>query len=440
VRTDQAEPGDLIRESGDAAHPPDRWPVGQIEPVQAHVTGDRRTVERTYENMELLALNMGPQHPSTHGVLRLVVELEGETVVSLRPVVGYLHSGKEKIAEVKTFQQFIPYTDRLDYLSPMACNTAFVMTIEKLLDIDVTMACKFLRTILCELARISSHCVYYGAHGLELGASSTFMYSFRDREYIYDLFEQICGARFTVSYMRVGGVWVARGGLPEGWLDGVRKFIDYFPNALDDYERLLTQNEIFLQRTWGIGRISGRDAVAMGLSGPNLRASGVPWDIRKSHPYLIYDQLDWNMIVEEGCDCYARYVVRMKEMRESVKIIRQCLDSWPGGPLNIDNPKIMYPPRERLTHSMEALIHHFLLASEGFPTPVGEVYCAIENSKGEFGFYLVSDGMSKAYRLKIRAPSFLATQALDRMCRGALLADVVAIIGSLDIVLGDVDR
>jgi NADH-quinone oxidoreductase subunit D len=403
----------------------------------ALAAGGFTTVERTYDNLEVLQINMGPQHPSTHGVLRLVVDLDGERVVRIRPVIGYLHSGKEKIAEIKTYHQFIPYTDRMDYLSPMAYNTGYVMTVEKLLGIEVTERCAFLRTILCEMARISSHLVFFATHALELGATSPFMYGFRDREPLYDLFEQISGARFTVSYMRVGGVWRD---VPDGWLDGVRRFCDYFPHAVDDYEALLTRNEVFLQRTWGVGRISAADAVAMGMSGPSLRASGVRWDIRKSHPYLVYDRLDWNMAVEEAGDCYARYLVRIREMRESVRIIRQCLDRLPGGPVNIDNPKVILPPRKELHSSMEALIHHFLLVSEGFWPPAGEVYHAIEASKGELGFYLVSDGTPKAYRLAIRTPSFANLQALDQLCRGGLLADVVAIIGSLDLVLGDVDR
>ena len=400
-------------------------------------SSDLSTIERTYDNLEVLRINMGPQHPSTHGVLRLIVDLDGERVIRIRPVIGYLHSGKEKIAEIKTYHQFIPYTDRLDYLSPMAYNTGYVMTVEKLLGIQVTERCAFLRTLLCELARISSHLVFFATHALELGASSAFMYGFRDREPIYDLFEQICGARFTVSYMRVGGV--ARD-IPDGWLDGVRRYCDSMPKAIDDYEALLTRNEIFLQRTWGVGKIAAADAIALAVSGPTLRASGVPWDLRKSQPYLVYDQLDWNLVVENGCDCYARYLVRIREMRESLKIIRQCLDRFPGGPVNIDNPKVMLPPRKELRRSMEALIHHFLLVSEGFWPPAGEVYQAIEAPKGELGFYLVSDGTPKAYRLKIRTPSFANLQALDRMCRGGLLADLVAVIGSLDVVLGDVDR
>jgi len=411
--------------------------VGVVAADALPPAGDFKTVELTQDNLEVLTINMGPQHPSTHGVLRLVVDLDGERVVRIRPVIGYLHSGKEKIAEIKTYHQFIPYTDRLDYLSPMAYNTGYVMTVEKLLGVEITERCAFLRTVLCELARISSHLVFFATHALELGASSAFMYGFRDREPIYDLFEQLCGARFTVSYMRVGGV---QRDVPDGWLDGVRRFCDYFPNAVDDYEALLTRNEVFLQRTWGVGKILAADAIALGMSGPSLRASGVLWDIRKSHTYLVYDQLDWKMVVEDGCDCYARYLVRIREMRESVKIIRQCLERFPGGPVNIDNPKVILPPREELHHSMEALIHHFLLVSEGFWPPPGEVYHAIEAPKGELGFYLVSDGTPKAYRLAIRTPSFANLQALDRMCRGGLLADVVAVIGSLDLVLGDVDR
>jgi NADH-quinone oxidoreductase subunit D len=313
-----------------------------------------------------------------------------------------------------------------------------VTTIENLLGIEITERCRYLRTLLCEMARISSHLVFFAAHVLELGASSPFMYAFRDREPLYDLFEEISGARFTVSYMRVGG---AARDIPDGWLKRVREFVDYLPYALDDYERIITKNEIFLQRTWDVGRISAEDAIALGVSGPTLRASGVPWDIRKSHPYLLYDELDWEMAVEEGGDCYARYLVRMREMRESAKIVHQLLDRFPkSGPLNIDNPKVIYPPREQLHESMEALIHHFLLASEGFQTIPGEVYSAVEAPKGELGFYLVADGSSKAYRLKIRTPSFVNLQALETMCEGGLVADIVAVIGSLDIVLGDCDR
>lgn len=397
-----------------------------------------RKVEHNYPTGEIMTLNMGPQHPSTHGVLRLELELEGETVMSIRPHVGYLHSGKEKIAESKTYHKFIPYTDRLDYLSPMANNYAFVTGVEKLLEIEETERCKYLRTILCEMARISSHLLWLGTHAMEIGAMTVFLYTFREREKLYDLFEEICGARFTVSYMRVGGV--ARP-IPEGWLDRVRGFVNEFPDRHQEYSDLLTMNDIFVYRTRGIGKISRQDAIDLCLTGPSLRASGVAWDIRKANPYLVYDRVDWKLITAEEGDCYARYQVRMAEMLESTRIIQQCLDQIPkDGPLNIDNPKVMYPPRDRVKKSMEDLIHHFLLASEGLKTPAGEVYRPIEASKGELGFYIFTEGGPKPYRLHIRSPSFVNLQSLPIMSVGSMIADVVAVIGSLDLVLGEIDR
>jgi NADH-quinone oxidoreductase subunit D len=397
----------------------------------------QRTVEIVPENLEIMTLNMGPQHPSTHGVLRLVIDLEGEVIRKIAPVVGYLHRAKEKTAEVKTYHQFIPYTDRLDYLSPMSNNYAYISTVEKLLGIEVTPRCTYLRTILCELARISSHLLWLGSQALELGAQTIFLYTFRERETIYDFFELICGHRFTVSYMRVGGV--ARD-MPPSWLEKVRAFTEDFPKLITEYEDILTMNEIFLQRTKGVGVISAADATDLGLSGPSLRGSNVPWDIRKSNPYLVYGDLDWEMAVETGCDVYARYLVRIEEMRQSNRIIQQCIERMPEGPVNIDNPKIIYPPRENVHKSMEDLIHHFMLAYEGFRAPEGEVYNSIEAPKGELGFYIYSDGSNKPYRLKIRSPSFVNLQSLSKMCEGRLFADVVAVIGSLDIVLGESDR
>jgi len=398
----------------------------------------RRTIEREYPTGEILTLNMGPQHPSTHGVLRLVLELEGETVLNVTPHIGYLHSGKEKLAETKTYHKFIPYTDRLDYLSPMANNYAYVAAVEKLLGVEETRRCKFLRTILCELARISSHLLWLGTHGLELGAVTIFLYTFREREKLYDLFEEIAGARFTVSYMRVGGVasdW------PEGWPDRVRDFVNEFPKHHQDFVDLLTMNDIFIERTRGVGTISREDAIDLCLTGPSLRASGVDLDLRRDNPYLVYDSVDFNVITAQEGDCYARYQVRMQEMLESVRIVHQCLDQMPkDGPINIDNPKVMYPPRERVKQSMEDLIHHFLLASEGLKTPPGEAYHPIESSKGELGFYIYSVGGSLPYRLHIRSPSFVNLQSLPKMCEGAMIADVVAVIGSLDLVLGEIDR
>ncbi len=398
----------------------------------------KRTVEHDYPTGEILQLNMGPQHPSTHGVLRLVLDLEGETVLKLVPHIGYLHSGKEKIAEVKTYHKFIPYTDRLDYLSPMANNTAYVTAVEKLLGVEITERCKYLRTILCELARISSHLLWLGTHGMEIGAVSIFLYTFRERETIYDLFEEIAGARFTVSYMRVGGV---AKDYPEGWLDRVEKFVNDFPSKHAEYSDLLTLNDIFVYRTRGIGKITREQALDLCLTGSSLRGSGVKWDIRKANPYLVYDRVEFDVPTRTEGDCYARFEVRMQEMLESAKIIKQCLKQMPkDGPINIDNPKVMYPPREKVKQSMEDLIHHFLLASEGLKTPPGEVYQPIEASKGELGFHIFTEGGSRPYRLHIRSPSFVNLQSLSKMSEGSLIADVVAVIGSLDLVLGEIDR
>ncbi len=402
-------------------------------------SGVSRTIEADYPTAEIMTLNMGPQHPSTHGVLRLVLELEGETVNSIDPMIGYLHSGKEKLAEVKTYHKFIPYTDRLDYLSPMANNTAYVQSVEKLLGVEVTERCKWLRMILCELARISSHLLWLGTHAMELGAMTVFLYTFRERETIYDLYEEICGARFTVSYMRVGGVM--RGVLPEGWLGRVKEFVDDFPSKHKDYADLLAMNDIYVMRTRGVGTITREQAIDWCLTGPSLRACGVDWDIRKSNPYLLYDQVEFDVPLRSEGDCYARFECRMQEMLESTKIIQQCLRNIPAeGPLNIDNPKVIYPPRHRVKESMEDLIHHFLLASEGIYVPPGEAYAPIEASKGELGFYIVSMGGYNPYRLKIRSPSFVNLQSLIPMSAGGLLADVVAVIGSLDLVLGEIDR
>ncbi len=396
-----------------------------------------RIIEKDINTLEAMTINMGPQHPSTHGVLRLVIELDGEVVVDIKPVVGYLHRAKEKHAEVKTYHQFIPYTDRMDYLAPMMNNTGYVMTVEKALGIEVTRRCKYLRMILCELSRISSHLLWLGTSALELGAMTPFMYTFRDREKIYDIFEWIAGARFTVSYMRVGGV--ARDAYPE-WLDRVRTFCREFPDTMASCETLLNENEIFVERMMGIGRITGKQCIDFGLSGPVMRGSGVDNDLRRDTPYLAYDEVEFDVPVETEGDCFARYLVRLQEMKEAHRIIKQCLDKFPDGPVNVDNPKVIYPPRKNVKRSMEDLIHHFLLASEGFKVPPGEVYHAIEGPKGELGFYLVSDGGAKAYRLGIRSPSFNNLQALREMCVGHMVADVVAIVASLDPVLGDVDR
>ncbi|MBI5154629.1 NADH-quinone oxidoreductase subunit D [Candidatus Poribacteria bacterium] len=399
-----------------------------------------RVVEHSYSNLESMTINMGPQHPSTHGVLRVILELDGESVTKVTPVLGYLHRAKEKHAEFKTYHQFIPYTDRMDYLAPMSNNTAYVMTVEKALEVEITPRCRYLRTLLCELARISAHLLWLGTNALELGAMTVFMWAFTEREKLYDIFEFIAGARFTVSYMRVGGV--LRDDYPE-WRKRVGEFLDGYMKVHEEIEAMLNENEIFIRRVIDIGRISGDDAVALGLSGPSLRASGVTWDIRRDTPYLAYDEVEWEVATETAGDCFARYLVRMKEMREAWKIACQALDlleKHSAGPMNIDNPKVIFPPKANVKKSMEDLIHHFLLASEGLKVPECEVYSAIEAPKGELGFYLRADGGSKAYRLGIRSPSFTNLQGLETMCAGHLLADVVAIIASLDPVMGEVDR
>jgi NADH-quinone oxidoreductase subunit D len=409
-----------------------------MEALAQQPPSNRSVIEQDYPTGEILALNMGPQHPSTHGVLRLKLLLEGETVLKIDPVVGYLHSAKEKLAEAKTYHKFIPYTDRLDYLSPMANNTAFVMSVEKLLEVEVTERCKWLRMILCELARISSHLLSIGTHAMELGAMTVFLYTFRERETLYDLFEEICGARFTVSYMRVGGVFRD---YPGGWLKKVEAFIKDFPKKHKDYSDLLTMNDIFIMRTRGVGTIGREKAIDMSLTGPSLRGSGVDWDMRKVNPYLHYDQVEFEVPVQTAGDVYARYQCRMAEMLESVKIVEQCLEKMPkDGPINIDNPKVIYPERSRVKQSMEDLIHHFLLASDGIYVPPGEAYAPIEASKGELGFYIHSLGGFRPNRLKIRSPSFVNLQSLAPMAAGGLLADVVAVIGSIDLVLGEIDR
>lgn len=420
-------------------NPPTALQTPKVAP-RTEAKPSRRIVEHIVENGEYMTINMGPQHPSTHGVLRLILELEGETVRDVKPVIGYLHRAKEKIAEYKTYHQWIPYTDRMDYLSPMSNNTGYVMAVEKALGVDVTEKCKWLRMTLCELARISSHLLWFGTGALELGAMTPFLYSFQERERIYDIFEWICGARFTVSYMRAGGV--ARD-MPAGWLDMVQSFVDDFDGRVDEFETLVTNNEIFVQRTRDIGIISTKRAIELGLSGPCARASGVKWDIRKHEPYLFYDQVEFGVPIGKVGDVYERYLIRIEEMRQSNRILKQTikqLRKLEKAPVNIDNPKIVFPPREKLHTSMETLIHHFLLASEGFQVPPGEVYHAIEAPKGELGFFIVADGSPRPYKIKVRSPSFTNIQGLVEMCIDQLFADVVAIIASVDIVLGEVDR
>lgn len=384
-----------------------------------------------------MTINMGPQHPSTHGVLRLVLELDGEVVVRCTPHIGYLHTGLEKIAETKRYQQVIPITDRMDYLAPLSNNLAYVLAVEKLMRIEVPPRAKVIRVMMTELTRIGSHLVWLGTHAIDIGAMSVFLYAFREREQILDMYEQVAGARMMSSYFRVGGLFAD---LPERFEETVRSFVTSFPDRLAEYEDLLTANPIWIQRTKGVGVIKPEDAVDLGMSGPNLRACGVPWDIRKSHPYSGYEQYSFEISRGTHGDVYDRYLCRVFEMRQSIAIVRQALERLPDGPIAVQDPKVTPPPKPMVKKSMEALIHHFLLWSEGFRVPAGEVYQSIESPKGEFGVYLVSDGSNIPYRVHFRAPSFVNLQALPRMAEGRLVADVVAIIGSIDIVLGEVDR
>lgn len=384
-----------------------------------------------------MTINMGPQHPSTHGVLRLVLELDGEIVVGCTPHIGYLHTGIEKIAESKRYQQVIPITDRMDYLAPLSNNLGYVLAVEKLLGIEVPPRAKAIRVMLTELTRIGSHLVWLGTHAIDIGAMSVFLYAFREREQILDMYEQVAGARMMSSYFRVGGLFAD---LPVGFEKTVRSFVTSFPDRLAEYEDLLTNNPIWIQRTKGIGVIKPEDAVDFGLSGPGLRACGVPWDIRKSNPYSGYEQYVFEISKGAHGDVYDRYLCRIFEMRQSVAIVRQSLERLPDGPIVVQDPKLTPPPKPMVKQSMEALIHHFLLWSEGFRVPAGEVYQSIESPKGEFGVYLVSDGSNTPYRVHFRTPSFVNLQSLPRMVEGRLVADLVAIIGSIDIVLGEVDR
>jgi NADH-quinone oxidoreductase subunit D len=386
---------------------------------------------------QVMTINMGPQHPSTHGVLRLILELDGETVVKTTPHIGFLHRGVEKLAEYKTYHQFITLTDRLDYLAPLSNNLGYVLAVEKLLNIEAPKRSQYIRIILCELTRISSHLLWLATHALDIGAMTVYFYCFRERETINDIFEMAAGARMNLSYFRIGGV--ARD-LPDGFVEKVREFVNDFPARIREYETLLTKNKIWLMRTKNVGVISAEDAINYGLSGPSLRGSGVKWDVRKSEPYSSYDEMDFIVPVGQNGDVFDRYIVRLEEMRQSNEIVRQAMDTIPKGKFIANLPNIALPPKENLKKSMEALIHHFKVVTDGICPPVGEVYSCVEAPKGELGFYIVSDGTKNPYRVKIRPPSFVNLECLPKMVEGHLLADVVAVIGSLDIVLGEIDR
>jgi NADH-quinone oxidoreductase subunit D len=388
---------------------------------------------------EKMVLNMGPSHPATHGVLRLRIELDGEIITSAEPDVGYLHRGDEKIAESMTYDQFIPYTDRLDYLAPLANNVHYVLAVEKLLGITdkIPERCQYIRTICCELARISAHLLGLGAFAMDTGAFTVFVHTFTEREKIYYLIEALTGARFTTSYTRVGGL---SRDLPEDWPAELEKFLDEVERNFDETDLLLTRNPIFLDRTQDVGVIGREDAIDFGLSGPNLRGSGVEHDVRKSNPYMIYDRFDFEIPIGSKGDAYDRYVIRILEMRESVNIIRQCLKDIPEGPINIDDGKIVLAPKEKVMTHMEELIHQFMLVTQGQNAPAGEVYFGAENPKGELGFYIHSLGGGTPDRLKIRAPSFVNLSILSHLLPGHMMSDVVAILGSLDFVMGECDR
>jgi NADH-quinone oxidoreductase subunit D len=384
-----------------------------------------------------MVLNMGPQHPATHGVLRLLIKLDGETVLASVPELGYLHRGYEKLAENCSFHEFIPHTDRLDYLSPLSNNVAYVLAVEKLLGIEAPPRAQYIRTLISELARISSHLMFLGSLAMDVGALTVWMWSFREREKLYDIFEKIAGARFTTSYTRIGGV--AQDITPET-LSIVRGFIDGLPEKVLECEKLLNTNRIFLGRVDGVGVISQERAIDLGLTGPCLRACGVEHDLRRANPYLIYNDLDFAIPVYEGGDCLARYYVRMAEIKESTKIVRQLLDKIPAGEVHADQPKQVLPNKDRVYKKMEELIHDFMLINFGVNPPVGEIYQAVEAPKGELGFYIYSNGEGQPWRLKIRSPSFVNLQSISTMMKGAMISDVVAIVGSLDPVMGEADK
>ncbi len=409
--------------------------MAQLEEVTLdelkHLVSDRALEGDT------MLLNMGPQHPSTHGVLRLLLELDGETIINCVPDIGFLHTGVEKNMEAKTYVKAEVMTDRLDYLNTVGNNLVYCLAIEKLVDLDVPPRAQAIRVILTELQRIASHLVWLATQSLDLAAMSVFLYCFREREMILDILEMVSGQRMMTTYIRPGGLWRD---VPAEFEDAVRRFLDYFPRRIEEYEALLTKNPLYIDRTKEIGVISGEEAVQWGLTGPTLRGSGVAYDLRKALPYSGYEQYDFEVPVGANGDVFSRYQVRMEEMRQSLRIVRQALDKLPFGPIQSNNRKYIPPPRSELGTSMEALIHHFKLWTEGFDVPKGAVYVPVESPRGELGVYLESDGGPKPYRVHWRTPSFIHLQAIPKLSKGHLVADLVAIIGSIDIVLGDADR
>lgn len=391
------------------------------------------------KSSEIMTINMGPQHPSTHGVLQLILELDGEVVRKATPHIGYLHRGVEKLSEHRTYHQVIPLTDRLDYLAPMSNNLGYVLAVEKLLGITdkIPERAKVVRVLLTELTRLKSHLVWLATHALDIGAMTVFLYCFREREVITDLYEKISGARMTSNYFRVGGL---SADLPAGVEQEMREYAEGMPAHIEEYEGLLTGNRIWQKRTIGVGTISAAAAIDIGITGPALRASGVDWDLRRDNPYSGYEDYKFEVPVRQEGDTFARYKLRLDEMRQSSLIILQALDKLKPGPILADCPKVVLPPKEEVVNTIEGLIHHFKIVTEGFKVEAGEVYVGIEAPKGELGYYLVSDGSTRPYRMKVRPPSFVNLQGLPQMVEGRMLADVIAVIGTLDIVLGEIDR
>lgn len=384
-----------------------------------------------------MTLNMGPQHPATHGVLRIELELDGETVIDARPIIGYLHTGIEKNMEAKTYTQALTMTDRMDYLAPMSNNLVYVGAVEKLMELEVPLRAQYVRVIMTELTRLASHLVWLGTHAIDIGAMSMLLYCFREREKVLQMYEFVSGVRMMSSYFRVGGL---AQDVPAGFDKRVQDILDTFPAKIDEYEGLLTENPIWRNRTIGVGTISADDAIDAGLSGPSLRGSGVAWDIRKSNPYSLYEKFEFDVPTGKNGDVYDRYLVRLEEMRQSLRIVKQAIDGLPSGPYITLDRKIAPPPRQEVLRGMEQLIHHFKLVVHGFQPPPGDVYFAIESPKGEIGCYIVSDGTRKPYRVHFRPPSFVNISALPKLVVGRMVADVIACIGSIDIVLGEIDR
>jgi len=416
--------------------PVSAWNEADIPEDQRHVFMAGDSPESSKRTTELL-LNMGPQHPATHGVLRVVLELDGERVAKATPDLGYLHRGVEKLAEGLTYMQILPHTDRLDYVCAMTNNYAYVRAVEKLIGMTVPERAEYIRTIVAEMQRILGHLFWLGTQALDIGAMTVFFWTFREREVLLDLFEKLCGARLTYNYYRIGGV--DSDFTPE-IIEGLKGFLKSFPQHIHEYDVLLQRNRIWVARTKGVAVISGEDAINFGLTGPVLRGSGVAYDVRKLEPYGAYDKVDWEVPIGKDGDTYDRYWIRIEEMHQSARIIQQCLDQLPDGPVIGDNPQIIPPPKPQVMRDMESLIHHFILFTHGFKPPKGETYCATEVPKGELGFFLISDGGPRPYRMKIRSPSFVHMGAFDHMARGYLIADIVTIFGTYDIVMGECDR